>query len=122
MAGVVEPAGLTALVAEAHATWEPRLARAVLGTDDAASVAGLLAAAVADAVGVRVTGARFYRPGVGRVAGLELDDGRAVVAKVHRWRATPTTDAMANARRGHSARPPSPSPPSRRAPARGPRT
>jgi hypothetical protein len=88
VAGAVEPPGLTDLVAEAHAAWEPRLARAVLGTDDAASVAELLTAAVEGAAGVPVSGARFYRPGVGIVAGLELADGRAVVAKVHRWRAS----------------------------------
>ena len=77
-------AELQALVAEAHAAWEPRLARAVLGTGDAAGVAEAISDAVAAALAVPVTGASFYEHGVGIVAGLELADGRAVVAKVHR--------------------------------------
>jgi hypothetical protein len=62
----------------------PRVVGAVLGTDDPATVAATLTHAVGDAVGVPVVGATFYDPGVGIVAGLELADGRAVVAKVHR--------------------------------------
>lgn len=81
-------ARLEALVAAAHAESPPRLALAVLGTGEAGPVAAALVEAVAAAVGVEVVGARFYRPGVGIVVGLDLADGRAVVAKVHRWRAS----------------------------------
>lgn len=82
-------AELEALIAEAHGAWEPRLARALLGTDDPAAVAAALTAAVRAAVDLEVVGARFYAPGVGLVAGLDLADGRAVVAKVHWWQVTP---------------------------------
>lgn len=75
---------LASLVAEANAAFEPRLARAIFGTDDPVSVAEAITDAVAAALAVPVAGARFYEPGVGIVAGLELADGRAVVAKVHR--------------------------------------
>lgn len=64
----------------------PRVVEAVLGTTDAATVAETLTESVASALSVPVVGARFYEPGVGVVAGLELADGRAVVAKVHRAR------------------------------------
>lgn len=57
---------------------------AVLGTDEPAEVSAVLHAAVGACVGVPVVGGIFYDPGVGIVAGLELADGRAVVAKVHR--------------------------------------
>jgi hypothetical protein len=42
--------------------------------------------------------ARFYEPGVGAVAGLELADGRAVVAKVHRATFMPRRRLVAIAR------------------------
>jgi hypothetical protein len=75
---------LADLVAAAHGSFVPRLARAILGTDDAVSVAEAITDAVAAALAVPVVGARFYEPGVGIVVGLELADGRAVVAKIHR--------------------------------------
>jgi hypothetical protein len=75
---------LAHLIAASHGRWLPRVVPAVLRTDDAVAVAETLNRAVGDAVGVPVVGATFYEPGVGIVAGLELADGRAVVAKVHR--------------------------------------
>ncbi len=75
---------LAELVATAHETWVSRVVEAVLGTTDPEHVATTLAAAVEGAMGEPVIGARFYESGVGIVAGLELADGRAVVAKVHR--------------------------------------
>ena len=82
------------LVAAANAAFEPRLARAVLGTDDPVSVAEAISDAVAAALAVPVAGARFYEVGVGLVAGLELADGRAVVAKVHRGHAAARLPAI----------------------------
>jgi hypothetical protein len=75
---------LADLIADSHAVWIPRVVEAIFGTNDPVSVAAALAEAVADTLGVPVVAARFYEPGVGVVAGLELADGRAVVAKVHR--------------------------------------
>ena len=75
---------LAVLVANAHARWMPRVVDAIFGTNEPTSVAEALAGAVAAALATPVTAARFYEPGVGVVAGLELADGRAVVAKVHR--------------------------------------
>jgi hypothetical protein len=62
----------------------PKVVAAIFGTDDPTSVAGALTEAVAAALAVPVAAARFYEPGVGVVVGLELTDGRSVVAKVHR--------------------------------------
>ena len=56
----------------------------IFGTNDPASVARALAGAVGVALETPVVAAQFYEPGVGVVAGLELADGRVVVAKVHR--------------------------------------
>ncbi len=75
---------LAGLIAASHARWVPKVVEAVLGTNDPASVADALTRSVEAALAVPVAGARFYEPGVGIVAGLELADGRAVVAKVHR--------------------------------------
>ena len=57
---------------------------AVFGTSDPTAVAEVLTEGVATTLGVPVGAARFYEPGVGVVVGLELADGRAVVAKVRR--------------------------------------
>jgi hypothetical protein len=75
---------LAELIADSHARWMPRVVEAVFGTNDPVSAAEALAEAVAATLGVPVAAARFYEPGVGIVAGLDLADGRAVVAKVHR--------------------------------------
>jgi hypothetical protein len=56
----------------------------ILGTSEPDVVAAALTVAVSDAVGAAVIDARFYEPGVGIVVGLDLDDGRTVVAKLHR--------------------------------------
>jgi Phosphotransferase enzyme family len=81
-AAVVEE--LAELIANGHDRWMPPVVEAILGTNDPVSVAEALTAAVAAALAVPVVAARFYEPGVGVVAGLELADGRAVVAKLHR--------------------------------------
>lgn len=75
---------LPGLIADSHARWIPRVVSEILGTNDPIAVADALSRAVAEALDVSVVRARFYEPGVGIVAGLELADGRAVVAKVHR--------------------------------------
>lgn len=81
---------LADLIADSHARWLPQVVEAVVGTNDSVRVAEYLTEAVADALDVPVVGVRFYEPGVGIVVGLEVADGRAVVAKVHR--ATLVTD------------------------------
>jgi hypothetical protein len=75
---------LAALIARSHARWIPRVVEAIFGTNDPVAVAEALTEAVSAALAVPVVAARFYEPGVGVVAGLELADGRAVVAKAHR--------------------------------------
>ena len=85
---------LVELVASSHERWMPMVVAAVFGTNDAAPVAAALTDAVAAALDVPVVAATFYEPGVGVVVGLELADGRAVVAKVHRADAT-TTERLA---------------------------
>lgn len=80
---------LVELIAAAHAQLRPLLVESIFGTHDPASVAETLTHAVARALDVPVVAARFYEPGVGVVVGLELADGRAVVAKVHRAEFSP---------------------------------
>lgn len=75
---------LADLVATSHAAWRSHVVTAVLSTDEPEAVAEKVTHAVADTLGVPVVAARFYEPGVGIVAGLELADGRAVVVKIHR--------------------------------------
>ncbi len=75
---------LAELIANSHARWMPRVVEAIFGTNDPVSVAAELTEAVAATLAVPVVAARFYEPGVGVVVGLDLADGRAVVAKVHR--------------------------------------
>jgi hypothetical protein len=75
---------LAELIANTHARWMPRVVEAIFGTNDPVSVAEELSEAVAAALAVPVVAAQFYEPGVGVVVGLDLADGRAVVAKVHR--------------------------------------
>jgi hypothetical protein len=75
---------LATVIARSHERWMPRVVEAVFGTSDPISVARQLVEAVEATVGSAVAGVRFYEPGVGVVAGVDLDDGRAVVAKVHR--------------------------------------
>jgi hypothetical protein len=75
---------LAELIVSSHARWMPRVVEAIFGTTDPVSVAEALTEAVAAALAVPVVAAQFYEPGVGVVVGLDLADGRAVVAKVHR--------------------------------------
>jgi hypothetical protein len=75
---------LVELIANSHARWMPSVVAAIFGPIDPLAVAEALTSAVAASLAVPVVSARFYAPGVGVVAGLELADGRAVVAKVHR--------------------------------------
>lgn len=75
---------LAGLIADSHARWMPRAVSDILGTNDPIAVADALTRAVTEVLHVSVARARFYEPGVGIVAGLELADGRVVVAKVHR--------------------------------------
>lgn len=75
---------LAELIVNSHARRMPRVVEAIFGTNDPVSVADKLAEAVAATLAVEVVAAQFYEPGVGVVVGLELADGRAVVAKVHR--------------------------------------
>ena len=75
---------LAGLIARSHARWMPRVVEAIFGTSEPAVVGATITDAVVAALAVPVVGARFYEPGVGVVAGLELADGRLVVAKVHR--------------------------------------
>jgi hypothetical protein len=78
-------ATLAKLVAAEHAAWkDPLVCRAVFGTTDAAEIAAWIEDAVMDALGARVASARFYRVSVGCVAGIDLEDGRAVVMKAQR--------------------------------------
>ena len=62
------------------------------------SVAEALVGAITEALAVPVVAARFYEPGVGIVAGLDLADGRAVVAKLHRATFVPRERLAAIAR------------------------
>jgi hypothetical protein len=75
---------LAELIANSHARWMPRVVEAIFGTNDPVSMAEALTEAVAATLAAPVIAAQFYEPGVGVVVGLELADGRAVVAKVHR--------------------------------------
>ena len=75
---------LAGLVAASHAAWESPVVASILGTSDPERVAEALRTAVSDAVGAVVTGARFYEPGVGIVVGVDVADGRTLVAKLHR--------------------------------------
>jgi hypothetical protein len=72
------------LIRSASAEWDPAIERALFGSGEAPVVAeaitrwvNMWSGPIADAV--------FYRPGVGIVVGLALDDGTEVVVKIHRW-------------------------------------
>ena len=78
---------LASLLRRAWAEWDHAVELAIFGFADADELAALLSAFVGERLG-QVTDAVFYTPGVGVVAGLQLDDGRKVVLKVHRWNVT----------------------------------
>jgi hypothetical protein len=75
---------LAALVRSAADEWELAVERTILGTGDAREIAALIEGFVGPRCGP-VSDGVFYRPGVGIVAGLRLDDGSEVVIKIHRW-------------------------------------
>jgi len=56
----------------------------IFGTRDPRSIAERIVSLCEAALGTLVAGARFYSVSVGCVAGLDLEDGRAVVVKVNR--------------------------------------
>lgn len=89
---------LAELIANSHARRMPRAVEAIFGTNDPVSVAEELTEAVAATLAVPVVDAEFYEPGVGIVVGLDLADGRAVVAKVHRATFVPLERLAAIAR------------------------
>jgi hypothetical protein len=76
---------LRAIILREHEGWDDSVVdRAVFGTTDAAEIAALLGAFCERELGSKVAGARFYRVSVACVAGLDLEDGRAVVLKAQR--------------------------------------
>jgi len=89
---------LAELIASSHARWRPKVVEAIFGTDDPGSVAAALTEAVAALLAVPVVAARFYAPGIGVVVGVDLADGRAVVAKAHRAASMPLERLAAIAR------------------------
>ncbi len=78
-------ASLAALVSSEHEGWsDPVVCRAVFGTIDPGAIASWIARAVEGAIAAPIARGRFYRVSVGCVAGVELEDGRAVVIKAQR--------------------------------------
>ncbi len=76
---------LAELIRAEHTTWEdPIVCRRVFGTDAPDAIALTVSRLCEDELGSGVAGARFYAVSVGCVAGVELEDGRAVVLKVQR--------------------------------------
>lgn len=75
-------ADLRDVIRDEHRAWKDSVVdRAVFGTTDPPEIAALLEHFCEAELGARVAGARFYRVSAGCVAGLDLDDGRAVVLK-----------------------------------------
>ena len=87
MTRACQAAGVPALVATIAAelaTWEDcHVELAIFGTDEPAGIAAALDRACEAAIGSGIAEARFYTASIGAVAGVELDDGRAVVIKCH---------------------------------------
>lgn len=68
-----------------HASWDdPIVDREIFGTSDPNAIAARYARFCAGVLGSAPIGARFYHVSNGCVAGLDLDDGRAVVVKAQR--------------------------------------
>ncbi|MGA8679219.1 MAG: hypothetical protein ABSB54_12065 [Acidimicrobiales bacterium] len=78
---------LAHLVREATSGDDFDLELAALGSDDPDEIAALLSGFLSARL-APVGAAIFYRRGTGIVAGVLLSDGREVVIKVHRWRAS----------------------------------
>lgn len=95
--------GLAKLVATSVAEVGGQLERALFRSDDPQLVADVLAGHVLMACGAGPAEALIYRTGVGLVAGFELDDGRRVLAKVHRWNVTASRLAAVQRMQSHAA-------------------
>lgn len=78
---------LADLIEESIADWNAELEMVLFETADPAEIAQLIVEHVTRSL-ARPVSAVFYRPGVGIVVGLELEDGRRVVLKIHRWNVT----------------------------------
>lgn len=74
---------LVELIAGSNARWEPRLERALFGTDEPAEIAAAFDEWAATELGSPIAAAHFYRTSVGATAGVQLADGRAAVIKVN---------------------------------------
>jgi hypothetical protein len=75
---------LVDLIAAHLATWDtPHVELAAFGTGDPHAIARAIDDACARVLGARVASARFYASSIAAVAGVVLDDARAVVVKVH---------------------------------------
>lgn len=94
---------LAQLVREATRGDRLDLELASLGSDDPDEVAELLSDFLSARLGP-IRDALFYRRGTGIVAGALLSDGRAVVAKVHRWRVSLARLTAVHAVQEHLAR------------------
>ncbi|MBL9023174.1 MAG: phosphotransferase [Myxococcales bacterium] len=78
-------ATLARLIQHEHEGWDdPVVCRAVFGATAPEVIAAQIQAWLLDGLGARAVRARFYRVSVGCVAGVDLDDGRAVVVKAQR--------------------------------------
>jgi hypothetical protein len=76
---------LARIIADEHATWDdPLVCREIFGTHDPIAIADLVEELCVRASRATIVRARFYRVSVGSVAGLDLSDGRSVVAKFQR--------------------------------------
>ncbi len=96
---------LASLVAAEHRTWtDPIVCQAVFGSTNPTAIAERIDALCREALGSAIASARFYRVSVGCVAGVELDDGRAVVVKVQRSRRSPASFGVMLDIRRHLAR------------------
>lgn len=85
MSHAIGAPALADLIRSEHASWDsPVVDREIFGTSDADAVAGRFARFCVTTLGSAPVGARFYRVSIGCVAGLELEDGRAVVVKAQR--------------------------------------
>lgn len=75
---------LVTLVSNACEKWDPAVEQAILGTGEANEIAAMIETFVGSRFGP-ISDGIFYRPGVGIVAGLRVNDDSEVVVKIHRW-------------------------------------
>lgn len=78
---------LVELINRASTAGGPGVEQAIFDTVDPVTIARRIEEFISQRLGT-VDHARFYRPGVGVVAGLVLADGSQIVLKVHRWNVT----------------------------------